>query len=508
MKLPRTTPALPPVPPEADDFPVKIATVIGGDVVGYTFVERWLDPTTLLLADKGGGRDNSTADPAYAVDGSSYKPGDYARCRRGPGTGGRFWELWGKRPGADSGGSDCSSCAWLNDVDPSACWTLYRRGGTGRCACFGVDDPTDPAAGVKLLPDGGEWFAEAMVQLCCGCGTAALNVGAGTATLTLAGVHVSCVDPGSGGSPATFDLTLTADCCGVLPDGRRFVQFTGWGPDACDGDQAACDNTFRFIAVCGTTCPDTTCDCPPCGTCCSGPASKVLKSSITGFTDNHWNGAWAWAYTSNCTWVATCGAYTSTMTYVPDATPNPVWRLTHGGSVYEMTGFGCCSGGNVFERVSGSDGPSSITIDASADCGTCTPDWPATLTVTITDLSMTGVGACFPWGIGDTITLHQEPGFDPANPAWINQDFLTNFVCCNDGTTLNGNVRFACVDTTKGCQGFSLSFTQGDGPSLTTPTEPCSCNPFFWAGTGSKTRSSTCGSALGGTISVTAEVSA
>lgn len=454
-----------------------------------------------------------SADPAR-----TFATGDYAVAIPDPLT---PYSWLGVPAVAGPGGGDCSSCAWLNDVPPDVCWTLYRRGGKGRCACFAVDDPADPNAGVVMQASGGgtEWYALAMVDTCCGCGGAALRLAGSAATLTLGNVHVSCnggSGSGSGSGGGIFQLTLNSDCCGVLDDGRRFVQFTGWGPDACNGTREGnCDNTFTIIAVCGTTCPPPVCDCLPCGPCCNTPAPRAYKANVTGFADDHWNGIWVWTYIGGCTWVGTCaksGSYTSTLFYDASTLPTPTMRLTHGGAIFENTSFGCCSNGNVLSKVSGT-GPASVTVDPAVDCGVCTPEWPDTLTLTILNITFGGVpGGCYLYPVGTQITLTKVPGFNPASPQWWNHDPTVVYACCGTpGDHLTGNIVFACDGgAINACVGFGVSMTEGDGPTSMTPLEPCSCSPIFYHGSGTRLRNvgTTCNGAELNTVTIEVEVSA
>lgn len=78
-------------------FPVRITSALIANQ--YTFVEVWTTPGG-VIADKVGGRFNSYADPAYAIDGSTFSvtaAGSPVQvlARRAPGMCGVGWELKG-----------------------------------------------------------------------------------------------------------------------------------------------------------------------------------------------------------------------------------------------------------------------------------------------------------------------------------------------------------------------------------------------------------------------------
>lgn len=83
-------------------FPVRVTSAPGGGV--YLFTEVWTTPGG-VIADKVGGRFNSTADPAYAIDGAAFTvtaAGSAVEvlARRAPGSGGVAWELKGFTSGS------------------------------------------------------------------------------------------------------------------------------------------------------------------------------------------------------------------------------------------------------------------------------------------------------------------------------------------------------------------------------------------------------------------------
>jgi hypothetical protein len=88
---------LDPVPPDSDYFPVRITALLGGG--SYLFQEVWSIPGG-VIADRIGGRVNTSLDPAYAIDGSTFAAtfaGTPVQvlARRSPGSGGTTWELKG-----------------------------------------------------------------------------------------------------------------------------------------------------------------------------------------------------------------------------------------------------------------------------------------------------------------------------------------------------------------------------------------------------------------------------
>lgn len=325
------------------------------------------------------------------------------------------WIFQGAAGGGMGGGAgDCQSDAWLKYVrpDPHPCWTLYDRGGFGRCSCFPVEDYDDPDEGLVLEWDTvlSRWIGVrdntpeegAMTRTCCGCGSAQFQIIDGgapgqRATLTLGGVHVSCAGgsggggesgSGSGGaSAAVFTMVLEDYCSGTLPDGRRYLLFQGGGEDSCDGTEDDCTNEFNVMVVCGADCTPPACGCIGCHDNPSPLAWYLLP--VEGFADNRYNGDWVWHQTSECTWAAACRGASSTLVFDGYTDPeNPVWRLTHDGSVYEHTPVHAdCIEIMEFTKVSGDDGPDILRIspfspqNAQTVSGCC-PDPPDTLYAT------------------------------------------------------------------------------------------------------------------------------
>ncbi|HEX4614015.1 MAG TPA: hypothetical protein VH092_37885 [Urbifossiella sp.] len=374
---------------------------------------------------------------------------------------------------ASSGGS--TSCAWLADLPdgsnpdiPPPCFLLKLLGGKGRCECIDVDETGDDSGllmayvpalsgwlGVARLDADGNVVTggSALVDLCCGCGSAFLTIDqdALTATLTIGGVHTSCAGGGSsggsgsgssGGSAAVFTLDLVQECCGVDPiTARPYVSFFGKGPDACSGDRAPCDNTFHVRVECGLPCPQVGCGCVGCA---SDPAPVAWFNSLSGFSDERLDGNWVWARSENCTWVATCKGQTSTLTFVPGDTPK--WRLTHGASVFEAS-FGennCAASGMTLSRVSG-DGPDTITLTpvvlpnaASCCSGVDLSRFPDSFTV-----SVTAPGCPVFDGASVTVTKTAPGQWQYTNPEIGCSDcIVTAIVYCFGGTfkvSLTGN---------------------------------------------------------------------
>lgn len=391
-------------PEPSDYFPVHLTG--GNSTDGFTGFEVWLDPDH-AAAEVVGGRVLSTAQPGFFLDGSnptaSVESPVLAKARLGPGVGGRAWEL--EPFGSSSSGSfACASDFWLTTLGDNTCWTLYRRGGDGRCSCFGTDDPTDAAAGVVMVYDTvlGGWIgvkpntpgSPAMVSTCCGCGVAVLATTGGVAfqraTLTLRGVHVACPDPdagsgsGSGAGEAPFTEVLTNYCPVVLDDGRRGLLFFGESTNICGGTRSGCGNEIRILVVCGAECPEPICECEGCYDCYDWGAAIAFFADLTGFTDNDKNGSWVWAWAEGCTWAASCEGASSTIEFVTGS-PNK-WRLTHDDSVYELDADDwLCTGENEMAKQSG-DGPATVTVRAimpSDPAITCFdhPDLVATVTI-------------------------------------------------------------------------------------------------------------------------------
>jgi len=118
---------LPPVPTDSDWFPVRILTSFLDSIgqTAYTFGEVWATPA---VADRIGGRINTTQDPAYAIDGATFSPtaaGSPVQvlARRAVGMGGVGWELKGFGGGGDP--------RLLYDLDASAGALQMQPVGTG-----------------------------------------------------------------------------------------------------------------------------------------------------------------------------------------------------------------------------------------------------------------------------------------------------------------------------------------------------------------------------------------
>lgn len=98
-------PVLPFAGTDENWFPVRITSVLGPTT--YTFQEVWLTDAGLSIADRLGGNSNTSTDPAYPIDGSTFTvtaAGTAVQClaRRAPGLGGVGWELKGFRSGSGS----------------------------------------------------------------------------------------------------------------------------------------------------------------------------------------------------------------------------------------------------------------------------------------------------------------------------------------------------------------------------------------------------------------------
>lgn len=135
-------------------FPVRVTSVLGGGQ--YVFQEVW-QVSGGAVADKIGGRFNTSLDPAYAIDGSTFAVTAAASAvqvlaRRSPGSGGVQWELKGFAASAsgsffhqnfnDTFGSDAYDVT-INGGSPSFSTGAYATTGafvtaTGYIDRFGV----------------------------------------------------------------------------------------------------------------------------------------------------------------------------------------------------------------------------------------------------------------------------------------------------------------------------------------------------------------------------------
>jgi len=116
------------VPPESDWFPVRITASFldGGGKTAYTFQEVWLDGGA-AIADKIGGRVNTSNDPAYAIDGSTFSPtaaGSNVQglARRGPGAAGQKWELKGGGGGNTLNPGDIAPFEFSGSIAAGQLW--------------------------------------------------------------------------------------------------------------------------------------------------------------------------------------------------------------------------------------------------------------------------------------------------------------------------------------------------------------------------------------------------
>lgn len=354
--------------------------------------------------------------------------------------------IWGfipKKPSVSQ--ADCSTCGWLSDIPTTTCWRLFRRGGSGRCACFPYDADS-LNGGLDMFYDGANWTGDGMFGTCCGCGGVTFNISGDSATLSLSDVHVSCASSGSGsgsGSHNIFSGTYDSDCCGTITDpksplfGRKFVHFTLKGPDVCSGDQGPCDNTANVIVICGFPCPSTSCDCLACDT--SNPI--VFEADISGFSDNNYNGKWVYSQNpgDGCTFAATCGSVISTLTFT-DGTPG-TWNLDHGGNLYHANRVGTeCETGFALNKDSGS-GPSAITLLPKHGLTTavcCSGIDLSTLPDSF-DVHLGTLTSCFMSGASETVTKISDTEWQ-----WVNPDtttiprIISVEVICTDGQFFMG----------------------------------------------------------------------
>jgi hypothetical protein len=379
----------------------------------------------------------------------------------------------------------CLSDAWLKWVPTAVNWTFYHRGGAvgGRCECFPTEDPADPTAGIIATYVGSLSTASdyaflgvspvtagnsAMIRTCCGCGSGRLDIMPGNAegaraSFTLDGVHVQCLH-GSGGTAAVFTETLTDYCVGVLPDGRRYILFSGSSDDVCSGTVAGCSNEYQIMAVCGGTIPASACTCPGCGT---GPAPVAWYAlGLSSFATNDWDGDWVWTKgTGQCDWTAVCQTDTSTITFDTTAGTYGTWRLTHGGAVYEAVyADGQCTGPLTLSLVSGS-GPATVTITpvpgtgSASCCGGCD----------LTALQTSGMHATFTGvlsALGSVALTWSSPYFG-GTAAGCGPNGTTVRVSCVGGhwhMDILGDMGGAADGPSTSCSPFSATLTGTAGP--------------------------------------------
>jgi hypothetical protein len=348
--------------------------VSGGPLTGqwvYEWTEQIFDSETGLSIDspnpRKGTYTNTTVFENVIIDvnNTEFLVGQYVWCRlKGQVYGTTVYETAYLDAGGGGGGGDslCGGCGWMADVPTTTCMKFRVLGGNGRCSCIVAEGFAEAGYGTYVTAFTG-WLASNMKKTCCGCGGAIFRItGDTTATLTYQDFHVSC----QGGSAAgLFTLDLTLECCGIDPlTGKPFAQFRGWGPDACDGEVAPCDNTFVVIVEC-YDCPDPICDC-----CCTDYSPYSWYANVLSFASDTMNGFWVWEHVEGegCKWYAECYGVESLLEYVPEET---LFRLTHGGFVYELAfASWSCHGSNSMNYVSGSGAhPAVITVKAGQDLG-------------------------------------------------------------------------------------------------------------------------------------------
>lgn len=267
---------------------------------------------------------------------------------------------WLGRP-KRSEASSCFGCGWLLTVPHITCFKFRMTGGYGACECVPGDSYALSGSGLWVDAVQG-WMSTQMKSTCCGCGAVIMELDPEDCTLstvTLKNFHVSC----AGGSGSTiFDLVMRFECTGTTGEGNRFVKFIGYGPDACNDPEAACDNAFYMTVEC-FDCPDVVCGC-----CCTDYSPwSWYQINIIGHDSDTLNGSWVWEYDdtepNTCKWIATCFGVSSIIEYSADS--GGVVRLTHGDFIYEIDRASwSCHGDNVMTYVSGGSGghPGVITL--------------------------------------------------------------------------------------------------------------------------------------------------
>ena len=334
----------------------------------YSWIEQSFDPATATSEDsptpRKGTYTSATVftNPLLDVNNSRLTVGTYVWARmKGIVYGKPAYETVHPRVAMD-GDDACSGCGWLEDLPTTTCFKFRMDGGEGRCACILFDEFATSGSGNWVNALNG-FVATQMKDTCCGCGGVLLEIDDAdcrNTTVTLHQFHVSCQ---TGSAAGLFNLVMKYDCSGINEEtGNRFARFVGKGPDACDGDQEPCGNSFYLTVEC-FECPEEVCGC-----CCEDWSPwSWYQWDVVGFGDANLNGSWVWEYDdstpNSCKWIAQCGSYTSTIEYISSGGGKV--RLTHHTYVYEIARSSwSCNGANVMTYVSGGGTyPANLTLN-------------------------------------------------------------------------------------------------------------------------------------------------
>lgn len=205
------------MPVDSDWFPIRITAVLGGGA--YQFQEVW---ATLggTIADKIGGRINTSFDPAYAIDSSTFAvtaAGSAVQtlARRAVGAGGVQWELV-----KTSGGSATElTCSYLGGFSATTTGSAAYWAGHGIQPAF---------LGMTGNSGVGTWGAHCMAH-----GAVDRTGGAGAIELRIGFAIVAIADvtdPLPNGSDLRFPIIFTC------PNNVRTPwSISGFVRDAIDG---------------------------------------------------------------------------------------------------------------------------------------------------------------------------------------------------------------------------------------------------------------------------------
>jgi len=191
MDAPGANPPFPLI--DTDWFPVRITSIPAAGQ--YVFQECWLDGS-LVVADRVGGRSNTTNDRAYPIDGGTFTVSAVgatvqAFARRAAGAGGTAWELKGF-----SGGTPIIDPRITLDVAIAAGWKPARDYPSGAVNTIVVDGSVLVTASGFVI---GLASAEDLAI-----GLAAFEKGTGTLVSTTVRNPIICTAPNPYRIPFTY----------------------------------------------------------------------------------------------------------------------------------------------------------------------------------------------------------------------------------------------------------------------------------------------------------------
>lgn len=262
--------------------------------------------------------------------------------------------------GIDSVDGIQTGCAWLSNVPKDTCLSM-RLMGWGQFA----DMMETLAEAVKAIyhPSEDGWIPVKMKDTCCGCGATIFQITDPDnleAVIHFRSIHISCI-AGTGGEELA-QITMKLENCGRDPITKEpYAVFWSSSAKACNGATLPCENVFRLIVKC-TDCPPTACQCH-----CSveSPFAWMANFDPPVFADMDKNGFWIWTLNEDeqCEWNAYCEP-TDTTSDLMFVQADDLWRLTHGGTVYELNDDDWLpQGPNTLNKVSG-EGPATVTLIA------------------------------------------------------------------------------------------------------------------------------------------------